>query len=203
MDIQFPKSNPKPAVGNQGKLIIVSAPSGGGKTTIVRHLLSGPYNLEFSVSATSRGPRDNEVEGFDYYFISGEKFRQKIDQGDFLEWEEVYSGVYYGTLKNEVERILAGGKNVIFDVDVKGGLHIKEFYKEKALSIFVAPPSVEELKIRLRSRCTETEEKIAVRLAKAEYEMSFAPRFDIILVNDKLDVALKEAERIAEDFLGI
>ncbi len=185
-----------------GKLIIVSAPSGAGKTTIVRHLLSQPFNLEFSVSATSRKPRGSECHGTDYYFISADEFKKRIDQGDFLEWEEVYAGVYYGTLKSEVERFLAAGKNVIFDVDVKGGLHIKEYYKARALSVFVAPPGAEALGERLRKRSTESEEKIAVRIAKASYELEFAPRFDIVLINDDLEKALKEAEVIVGDFLS-
>jgi guanylate kinase len=187
----------------QPKLIIVSAPSGAGKTTIVRHLLAQPFNLGFSVSATSRKPRINEKEGIDYFFLPEEEFRQKIDQNEFLEWEEVYSGIFYGTLRKEVERLLHNGRNVIFDVDVVGGLDLKAIFENDALAIFVAPPSLDALKERLKARSTETEEKIAVRLAKAASEMEFAPKFDVILVNDNLDVALKEVGRIVEEFLGI
>lgn len=186
----------------ENKLIIVSAPSGAGKTTIVRHLLSLPLPLSFSVSATSRAPRTGEEDGRDYYFLTPEEFKNKADAGEFLEWEEVYPGTCYGTLKSEVDRIWALGKGVVFDVDVVGGLNIKRIFGEKALAVFVQPPSVEVLHQRLRGRSTESEEKIATRIAKAEYEMSFAPRFDVILVNDKLDAALAEAEAIVTSFLG-
>jgi guanylate kinase len=162
----------------KGKLIIFSAPSGAGKTTIVRHLLEKNLNLEFSVSATSRAPRPNETNGKDYYFLTEKEFKQKIENNEFLEWEEVYKGIYYGSLKSEVERIRNLGKNVIFDVDVVGGLNIKKFYGDEALAIFVQPPSVEELRKRLISRSTETEEKIQMRIAKAEHELSFAKQFD-------------------------
>jgi guanylate kinase len=183
------------------KLIIVSAPSGAGKTTIVRHLLSQSFNLAFSVSGTSRPPRGNEQDGVDYYFFSVQEFKKRVKQNEFLEWEEVYPGTFYGTLKSDVERLLGEGKNVIFDVDVMGGIHIKELFREQALAIFISPPSLELLRNRLRSRFTETEEKIAVRMAKASFEMSFASRFDVILINDDLGIALKEAERITRDFL--
>ncbi len=186
---------------SQNKLIIVSAPSGAGKTTIVRHLLSLPLPLAFSVSATSRAPRTGEVNGRDYYFLSTEAFRQKIEAGEFLEWEEVYPGTYYGTLKSEVERIWNDGKSVVFDVDVVGGLNIKKAYGDKALAIFIQPPSVEVLRQRLRNRSTESEEKIATRIAKAEYELSFAPQFDLVLINNILEVALAEAERVVKNFL--
>jgi len=185
----------------QNKLIIVSAPSGAGKTTIVRHLLSLPLPLAFSVSATSRAPRTGEVNGRDYYFLSTEAFRQKIEAGEFLEWEEVYPGTYYGTLKSEVERIWNDGKSVVFDVDVVGGLNIKKAYGDKALAIFIQPPSVEVLRQRLRNRSTESEEKIATRIAKAEYELSFAPQFDLVLINNILEEALTEAERVVKNFL--
>lgn len=184
------------------KLIIVSAPSGAGKTTIVRHLLSLPLPLSFSVSATSRAPRSGETDGKDYYFLSTSEFRKKIDEDAFLEWEEVYTGTYYGTLKSEVDRIWALGSSVVFDVDVVGGLNIKLLYGERALAIFVHPPSVEVLTQRLQGRSTECEEKIAMRIAKAEYELGFAPRFDMILVNDDLATTLRESEKIVREFLA-
>jgi len=185
------------------KLIIVSAPSGAGKTTIVRHLLSLPFPLSFSVSATSRAPRPGEAEGKDYYFMPADTFRQKIEEGAFLEWQEVYAGTYYGTLRSEVDRIWSEGKSVVFDVDVVGGLNIKRIFGDQALAMFVQPPSVEVLNQRLRSRSTESEEKIATRIAKAEYELSFAPRFDVILINDILEDALAEAEGIVRDFIHV
>ncbi len=197
------KARSKKQTARSNKLIIVSAPSGAGKTTIVRHLLSLHLGLEFSVSATSRAPRPGEVHGQDYYFLKEDEFRQKIEQDAFVEWEEVYPGIFYGTLKSEVERIWAAGHSVIFDVDVDGGLNLKRIYGSRALALFIQPPSITVLHDRLRLRLTESEEKIAVRIAKAELEMSFAPRFDVILVNDKLEVALVEAERITEDFLGM
>ncbi|MBT3382148.1 MAG: guanylate kinase [Prolixibacteraceae bacterium] len=185
----------------KGKLIIFSAPSGAGKTTIVKHLLRLNFNLEFSISATSREARHTETHSKDYYFISEKEFQQKVDNNDFLEWEEVYKGTCYGTLKSEVERIRNLGKNVIFDVDVVGGLNIKRYYGEEALAVFVQPPSVKELRIRLQDRSTETEEKLKVRLAKAEHELTFASQFDVVLINDNLEIALKEAEKIINDFL--
>lgn len=185
----------------KGKLIIFSAPSGAGKTTIVKRLLQKDFNLEFSISATSRKARPNEIDGQDYYFLSPVEFEKKVEDKQFLEWEEVYMGTCYGTLKSEVERICNLGKNVIFDVDVVGGLNIKNFYGEEALAIFVQPPSVEELEKRLRFRSTETEEKIKVRLAKARQELSFANQFDAIVVNDQLEKAVKEAGNIVKRFL--
>ena len=185
----------------KGKLIIFSAPSGAGKTTIVRHLLDRKLNLEFSVSATSRAPRPNETNGKDYYFLTEKEFKQKIENNEFLEWEEVYNGVYYGSLKSEVERIRNLGKNVIFDVDVVGGLNIKKFYDDEALAIFVQPPSVEELRKRLISRSTETEEKIQMRIAKAEHELSFAKQFDKLVTNNDLEQACREAEELIREFL--
>jgi guanylate kinase len=185
----------------KGKLIIFSAPSGAGKTTIVRHLLDRKLNLEFSVSATSRAPRPNETNGKDYYFLTEKEFKQKIESDEFLEWEEVYNGVYYGSLKSEVERIRNLGKNVIFDVDVVGGLNIKKFYGDEALAIFVQPPSVEELRKRLISRSTETEEKIQMRIAKAEHELSFAKQFDKLVTNNDLEQACREAEELIREFL--
>ena len=186
----------------KGKLLIFSAPSGAGKTTIVKHLLQKDFDLEFSISATSREPRSGENHGEDYCFLSQEEFQQKIKKDDFLEWEEVYAGIFYGTLKSEVERIRQIGKNVIFDVDVIGGLNIKKQYGDEALAVFVQPPSVEELKKRLRNRSTESEEKIEMRIAKAEYEMSFAHKFDLVLVNEKLENVLKEAEELVENYLA-
>lgn len=185
----------------KGKLIIFSAPSGAGKTTIVRQLLDFSLNLEFSVSATSRAPRPNELHGRDYYFLNLDEFQNKVAAGEFLEWEEVYNGICYGTLKSEVERIRDLGKNVIFDVDVIGGLNIKKQFGDQALAIFVQPPSVEELRNRLRNRSTESEEKIAMRISKAEHELSFAPQFDVIVVNDNLEKAVKEAEKLVREFV--
>ncbi len=185
----------------KGKLIIFSAPSGAGKTTIVRHLLEKDLNLEFSISATSREPRPNETHGKDYYFLTEKEFKLKIENDEFLEWEEVYNGIYYGSLKSEVERIRNHGKNVIFDVDVVGGLNIKKFYGNEALAIFVQPPSVEELRKRLISRSTETEEKIQMRIAKAEHELSYANQFDVLITNNDLTLACQEAEKLIREFL--
>lgn len=185
----------------KGKLIIFSAPSGSGKTTIVKHLLEQNFNLSFSVSATSREPRTGEIHGKDYYFISEKEFRKKIATNEFLEWEEVYSGIFYGTLKSEVERIRNAGKNVIFDVDVVGGLNIKKYYGNEALAIYVQPPSVEELKKRLQNRSTESQEKINMRIAKAEEELTYAARFDLIIINDNLESALKIVESKVAEFL--
>jgi len=184
-----------------GKLIIFSAPSGAGKTTLVKHLLKMDYNLRFSVSATSRKPRPEEKDGKDYYFISEKEFREKIANNEFLEWEEVYSGILYGTLKSEVERIRNTGDHVIFDVDVIGGLNIKNHYGREALSVFVQPPSLAELRKRLVNRSTEPEEKISMRIAKAETEMAYAGRFDVVIVNDDLSAACKDAEKIVSGFL--
>jgi guanylate kinase len=182
-----------------GKLIVFSAPSGSGKTTIVQHLLAQErLNLEFSVSATSRAPRGDEKDGEDYYFMSLKQFKTHMKKDDFLEWEEVYRDNFYGTLKSEVNRIWALGKNVIFDIDVVGGLRIKKKYPERTLAVFVKPPSVEELKIRLKNRKTESDEKINMRIAKASIEMATAPQFDFIIVNDELETALREAEALVE-----
>jgi len=189
--------NPK-----QGKLIVFSAPSGSGKTTIVHHLLEQKeLNLGFSVSATSRPRRAQEEHGRDYYFLSKEAFENHIKNNDFLEWEEVYKDNYYGTLQAEVERIWNEGKAVIFDIDVVGGLRIKNKYPENTLAIFVQPPSLEVMEQRLRNRKTETEEKILERLNKAEKELKFATDFDVILINDELATAKKEAKRLVETFL--
>jgi guanylate kinase len=185
-----------------GKLIVFSAPSGSGKTTIVRYLLEQEsLNLEFSVSATSRKPRGDEKEGRDYYFISTEQFKKHMKNDDFLEWEEVYRDNFYGTLKSEIERIWALGKNVIFDIDVVGGLRIKKKYPEITLAVFVKPPSVDELKIRLKNRKTESDEKINMRIAKASIEMATAPQFDYIIVNNELPKALKEANDLVARFI--
>ena len=186
-----------------GKLIVFSAPPGSGKTTIVRHLLAQPeLNLEFSISATSRESRGDEIDGTDYYFISLEQFKKHIKNEDFLEWEEVYRDNFYGTLKSEVQRIWDLGKNVIFDIDVVGGLRIKKKYPEKTLAVFVKPPSVDELKIRLKKRKTESEEKINMRVAKASLEMATAPQFDHIIINDELEHALEQAERLVMEHIS-
>lgn len=188
---------------NTGKLIVFSAPSGSGKTTIVRHLLSQPeLKLDFSISATSRDPRPEEVDGKDYYFLSLEDFKKKIKNDEFLEWEEVYRDNFYGTLKSEVERIWESGKNVIFDIDVVGGLDIKHIYPEETLAVFVKPPSIEELKIRLKKRKTESEDKINMRVAKASIELATAPQFDFIIENIHLETALKEAYDLVSKYVG-
>ncbi|MGS2740717.1 guanylate kinase [Sinomicrobium sp. M5D2P17] len=187
----------------KGKLIVFSAPSGSGKTTIVRHLLGiEKFNLDFSISATSRAPRGNEVDGKDYYFLSLKEFKNHIKQGDFLEWEEVYRDNFYGTLKSEVERIWAKGKHVIFDIDVAGGLRIKKKFPEQTLAVFVKPPSVDELKIRLKKRKTEPEDKINMRIAKASVELATAPQFDKIIKNYDLETALKEAEQLVDEYVN-
>lgn len=185
----------------EGKLIIFSAPSGSGKTTIVRHLLAKYSNLGFSISACTRDRRGrNEVHGKDYYFLTPEDFKTRIDNNEFVEWEEVYPGGYYGTLKSEIERLWASGKHVVFDVDVKGGLKLKEYFQERALAIFVKAPSEEAIKERLMSRGTETEDSLSKRLFKVKFEMSFQDKFDVILVNDDLEAALAKAEELVEDF---
>ena len=185
-----------------GKAIIFSAPSGGGKTTIVKHLLQQELSLEFSISACTRDPRPNEVDGVDYYFLSSNDFQSKIDAGDFVEWEELYGGNYYGTLKSEVQRIWDLGSHVIFDVDVKGGISLKQHFGDDALAIFVRPPSVEELERRLRGRGTESEETIAKRLARAKMELSKENDFDYVLVNDNLEVAFKEAVEVVSSYIN-
>jgi guanylate kinase len=186
----------------QGKAIIFSAPSGAGKTTIVRHLLNIPsLKLSFSVSATSRPIRGKEENGKDYYFLSASDFMTRVKNGDFLEWEEVYTEQYYGTLKSEIHRIWESGYNVIFDVDVVGGLNLKKIFGNNALAIFVQPPSIEVLNFRLRNRSTETPEKIAMRIEKAAQEMKYANQFDYILINDKLEEALQQAEAKVSEFV--
>jgi len=185
----------------KGKLVVFSAPSGSGKTTIVRHLLSiEALNLEFSISATSRQKRVEEIDGKDYYFLSAEDFKSKIKAEEFLEWEEVYRDNFYGTLKTEINRIWKIGKHVIFDIDVSGGLRIKRKFPDETLAIFVKPPSIDELKIRLKKRKTESDDKINMRVAKASAELATAPLFDVIIENDNLEKALKEAETIVDGF---
>ncbi|MDO6490046.1 MULTISPECIES: guanylate kinase [unclassified Cellulophaga] len=186
-----------------GKLIIFSAPSGSGKTTIVRHLLGKEnLNLAFSVSATSRPKRGKEKDGEHYYFLSLSEFKNHIKNDDFLEWEEVYRDNFYGTLKTEVERLWAEGKNVIFDIDVVGGLRIKKKFPEQTLAVFVKPPSIDELKIRLKKRSTESDDKINMRIAKASVELATAPQFDTVIKNYDLNTALAEAEKLVADFIS-
>ncbi|MDH6355786.1 guanylate kinase [Dysgonomonas sp. PH5-45] len=184
-----------------GKLVIFSAPSGSGKSTIVNYLLKQNLNLQFSISATSRLPRGEEQHGKEYYFLSPEEFRARIATEEFLEYEEVYQDRFYGTLKSEVDRILTGGGNVIFDVDVVGGCNIKEYYGSRALSVFVEPPSIEELRNRLIGRGTDSLEVIEERVARAEYEMTFASRFDVIIRNDNLEKAQAETLAVVSEFL--
>ena len=186
-----------------GKLIVFSAPSGSGKTTLVKHLLAQPdLQLDFSVSATSRAARGEEKHGKDYYFLSIDEFRKHIEEDDFLEYEEVYKDNFYGTLKSELERIWALGKHVIFDIDVVGGLNIKRQFPVQTLAVFVQPPSKEVLEERLRSRKTESEEKILMRLAKAEEELAKAQLFDVVIKNNELEMAKKEAHQLVADFIA-
>ena len=189
----------------RGKLLIFSAPSGSGKSTIVNWLMQEhpELNLYFSISATTRAPRGNERNGVEYIFMTPEEFRSHVDNDDFIEYEEVYKDRFYGTLKQQVERQLEAGQNVVFDVDVKGGINIKKYYGDEALSLFIQPPSVEELRRRLEGRGTDTPEAISERLAKAEYEMTFAPQFDHVIVNDNLDVAKQETLQVVNDFLRL
>lgn len=185
----------------QGKLIIFSAPSGSGKTSIVREIMKTDIPFGFSVSATSREPRAGEVHGKDYYFFTADEFRKKAENGEFLEWEEVYKNQFYGTLKSEVERLRNEGKNVIFDIDVVGGVNVKNYYADDALSIFVKAPSVEELKKRLQGRGTENDESLKKRLDKAEHEMTFADKFDVVIINDDLETAVEKTKAVIESFL--
>lgn len=185
-----------------GKAILFSAPSGCGKTTIINQLMRYFDCFDFSISATSRPPRGDEQDGKDYYFLSHDDFRQRVARGDFLEWEEVYAGTCYGTLKSEVERIWAEGKVIVFDVDVNGGCNIKRYFGKDALSIFVQPPSLEVLEQRLRGRGTDSEEAIAKRLARSAEELLKAPEFDVTIVNDVLSQAVAEARRVITQFLG-
>lgn len=184
-----------------GKLVIFSAPSGSGKSTIINYLLTQNLNLHFSISATSRSPRGNEKDGVEYYFLTPEQFKAKINEGEFLEYEEVYTDKFYGTLKSEVERILNEGNNVVFDVDVVGGCNIKNHYGDKALSIFIQPPSIEALRDRLVGRGTDSMDVIENRLTKASFEMSFASKFDKVIINDNLENAKTETLQVIKAFL--
>lgn len=184
-----------------GKLVIFSAPSGSGKTTIVRELLKRFPQFEFSISATSRQPRGVEQNGVDYYFLSGDEFRERVERGEFVEWEEVYAGTCYGTLRSEMERIWSKGNVIVFDVDVMGGINLKRLFADDACSIFIMPPSVEELERRLRGRGTDSEEVIRKRISKADFELSKAPEFDHVVVNDTLAEAVEEATHIIGTFL--
>jgi guanylate kinase len=184
-----------------GKALIFSAPSGSGKTTIVKHLVATNPDLGFSISASTRDRRGRtEENGKDYYFLTPQEFKKKIDTDEFIEWEEVYAGNFYGTLKSEIERIWAAGKNVIFDVDVKGGINLKKYFGERALSVFVKVPSLHVLRARLNERGTETPESLSRRLFKAEFEMTFQDKFDVVLVNDELAHAKAEAQRLYDAF---
>lgn len=184
-----------------GKLVIFSAPSGSGKTTIVRELLKRFPQFEFSISATSRQPRGVEQNGVDYYFLSGDEFRERVERGEFVEWEEVYAGTCYGTLRSEMERIWQKGNVIVFDVDVMGGINLKRLFADDACSIFIMPPSIEEMERRLRGRGTDSEEVIRKRISKADFELSKAPEFDHVVVNDTLAEAVEEATHIIETFL--
>jgi guanylate kinase len=186
---------------NQGKVLIFSAPSGSGKTTVVKHLLSVFPQLNFSISATTRAPRAGETHGKEYYFISQDEFERKIELGEFLEYEEVYAGLYYGTLHSEVERIWEQGKTVVFDVDVKGGLNIKKQLGKNALAVFLRPPSVEILMQRLRNRSTEVEHELQMRINKANEELSYESQYEVVIVNDILEKTLKESENIVRNFI--
>jgi len=185
----------------KGKIIIFSAPSGSGKTTLVQWLLQQGLNLHFSISATSRPPRGTEVDGKDYYFLTPDTFRRKIAEEAFLEWEEVYTDKFYGTLKSEVDRILSEGKHVLFDVDVKGGINIKKHFGSQALSVFVQPPSIGVLHQRLQGRGTDSAEVIQERVDKAAYELTFAPQFDVVIINDVLDKAKQDCLNHVQHFL--
>lgn len=186
-----------------GKLLIFSAPSGSGKTTIVREVLKRFDHLEFSISACSRLPREGEVHAKDYYFLSVDEFKERIKNEDFIEWEEVYKDNFYGTLKSEVNRIWDNGNHVVFDVDVKGGLNIKKQFGDKALAVFIKAPSVEELRRRLEKRGTETVEQINKRINKAEYELGFAKDFDVVILNDELEKAVEETINLVAEFLNV
>lgn len=183
------------------KVIIFSAPSGSGKSTLINHLMNQGLNLHFSISATSRPPRGHEKNGVEYFFLTPEEFKQHISAGDFLEYEEVYTDRYYGTLKSQVDSQLERGENVICDVDVLGGQNIKKHYGSQALSVFIQPPSIEVLRQRLEGRCTDSPKVIADRIARAEFELSFAPKFDTVIVNDDLETAKAEVVRVVKDFL--
>ncbi len=187
---------------NNQKVIIFSAPSGSGKSTIIGHLLKRVPNMEFSISATSRKPRAGEENGREYYFLSHDEFKQRVAAGDFVEWVEVYEGTCYGTLKSEIERIWQKGNVVIFDVDVLGGVSLKEIFGDKALSIFIQPPSVEELEKRLRNRGTETEESLRKRIERAEMELQYSSKHDVTVINDDLEKAVNQTETIVNNFLN-
>ncbi|MCR5697680.1 MAG: guanylate kinase [Marinilabiliaceae bacterium] len=185
----------------EGKVLIFSAPSGSGKSTIVNHLLKCGYDLEFSISATSRAPRGSEQNGVEYYFLTADEFRDRISKDEFVEYEEVYAGCFYGTLRSELTRIWSKGHHIVFDVDVKGGVNLKKLFGNRALSVFIQPPSVDELRNRLVKRATDSVEKIEQRVAKASEELTYAPKFDKIIINDNLETALGEAEKIVADFI--
>lgn len=185
----------------KGKIIIISAPSGCGKSTIINALLKrGEIDMQFSVSATNRPPRDGEVHGVNYYFLTDDDFKKAISQGDFVDYEEVYPGRYYGTLKSEIARIVDGGHNVVLDIDVKGGVNVKRMYGDEAVSVFIQPPSVEALRSRLVGRGTETEDAIEQRVARAEFEIGYAPQFDHTVVNDDLTEAIENVSKILKEF---
>ena len=186
----------------KGEVVVVIGPSGSGKSTVVNHILKLHPELEFSISAASRAPRGTEQNGVEYYFLSPDEFRARIAAGDFLEYEEVYTDKFYGTLKSEVERLLGEGKHVIFDVDVVGGCNIKQYYGDRALSLFIQPPSIDELRRRLVGRATDAPEVIESRVAKAAYELTFAPKFDVVIVNDQLEAAEAKALQVIQQFLA-
>jgi guanylate kinase len=190
-----------PEIKMKGKLVIISAPSGAGKSTIIKYLLDRGMNLEFSVSATTRALRGNEENGNEYYFLTVEEFKNRVNSGDFIEWEEVYKDQFYGTLKSEIDRIWAHGNHPLFDVDVKGGISLKNIFKHEAISIFIMPPSIKELKRRLLTRGTDTASKIKMRVAKAEKEMKLADQFDNIVINNQLEQAENDVYRIVESFI--
>ena len=183
-------------------MIVFTAPSGAGKTTLVRHVLKDRPQLAFSVSATTRARRPDEIDGRDYYFLSKEEFMVEVEQGGFVEWEEVYNGTLYGTLKSEVQRLWSEGRSIIFDIDVRGALSLKKLYGDKVLTLFVKPPSVEILTERLKSRNTESEEQLLTRLSKAKDELAYENRFDVVIVNDNLNTAVAHAERLVDNFLN-
>lgn len=186
-----------------GKLIIISAPSGCGKSTIIHDLTQrGNIDMTFSVSATNRKPREGEIDGVHYHFLSTSEFHDSIASGDFLEYEEVYPGRFYGTLKSEINRALDAGSNIVLDIDVKGGINVKKLYGDRALSIFIEPPSVEELRRRLENRGTESREVIDERISRAEFELSLAPQFDVVVINDNLEQAIDRTEQLIIDFIG-
>lgn len=185
-----------------GKLILFAAPSGSGKTTIIKHLLELDLNLSFSVSATTRPKRETEQHGKDYFFLTQEEFKEKINNGSFLEWEEVYEGTYYGTLKTEVDKELQKGKNILFDIDVIGAINIKKIYENQALALFIKPPSIEILKERLLIRNTESEHTLQKRIGKAEYELTFEDQFDITIINENIFDAQEEAKQIILNFIS-